>query len=289
MCAEKQRVWWCRDRGLSLDHTLIMGILNVTPDSFSDGGRYLQIDRAVEQGLRLIEEGADLLDIGGESTRPGSMPVDEKEEARRVVPVLRELSRQTSVPLSVDTYKSGIARQALAEGACVVNDISGLTFDPRMAEVIAQAQAGLVIMHMKGTPRDMQLEPFYTDVVREVRAFLRSRKEAALAAGIPENRIVVDPGIGFGKRQQDNLTLLCRLDQLNLGSPILVGPSRKSFIGAILNLPPEERLHGTAAAVTAAVLQGADVVRVHDVKEMKQAVAVAEALRRCRDGLSQAG
>lgn len=282
-------MWWCRDRGLSLDHTLIMGILNVTPDSFSDGGRYLQIDRAVEQGLRLIEEGADILDIGGESTRPGSLPVDEKEEARRVVPVIRELCRRTAVPLSVDTYKSGIARQALAEGACVVNDISGLTFDPRMAEVIAQVQAGLVIMHMKGRPRDMQLEPYYADVVQEVRTFLHSQKQAALAAGILENRIVVDPGIGFGKRQQDNLTLLCRLDQLNLGSPILVGPSRKSFIGAILNLPPEERLHGTAAAVTAAVLQGADIVRVHDVKEMKQAVAVAEALRRCRDGLSQAG
>lgn len=289
MCAEATKTWRCRDRGLSLDHTLIMGILNVTPDSFSDGGRYLQIDRAVEQGLRLIEEGADLVDIGGESTRPGSLPVSEKEEARRVVPVIRELSRQTSVPLSVDTYKSGIARQALAEGACVVNDISGLTFDPRMAEVIAQAQAGLVIMHMKGRPRDMQLEPYYTDVVQEVRAFLLDQKQSALAAGILEDRIVVDPGIGFGKRQQDNLTLLCRLDQLHLGSPILVGPSRKSFIGAILNLPPEERLQGTAAAVTAAVLHGADVVRVHDVKEMKQAVAVAEALRRCRDGLSQSG
>ncbi|NLP12579.1 dihydropteroate synthase [bacterium] len=289
MCADETKKWWCRDRGLSLDHTLIMGILNVTPDSFSDGGRYLQIDRAVAQGLRLLEEGADILDIGGESTRPGSLPVDEREEARRVIPVIRELSRRTAVPLSIDTYKSEIARQALDQGACVVNDISGLTFDPRMAEVIAQAQAGLVIMHMKGRPRDMQLEPFYVDVVQEVRAFLRNQKEAALAAGILENRIVVDPGIGFGKRQQDNLTLLCRLDQLNLGSPILVGPSRKSFIGAILNLPPEERLHGTAAAVTAAVLQGADLVRVHDVKEMKQTVAVAEALRRYRDGLSQAG
>jgi len=288
MCADEPKKWWCRDHALTLDHTLIMGILNVTPDSFSDGGRYLQIDRAVEQGLRLIEEGADLLDIGGESTRPGSLPVDEKEEARRVLPVIRELSRRTAVPLSVDTYKSSIALQALTEGACVVNDISGLTFDPRMAKVIAQAQAGVVIMHMKGRPRDMQVEPFYVDVVKEVRAFLRSQKEAALAAGIPENRIVVDPGIGFGKRQQDNLTLLCRLDQLDLGSPILVGPSRKSFIGAILNLPPEERLHGTAAAVTAAVLQGADIVRVHDVKEMKQAVAVAEALRHCRVGLSQA-
>jgi len=288
MCAEETKKWWCRDRGLSLDHTLIMGILNVTPDSFSDGGRYLQIDLAVEQGLRLIEEGADLLDIGGESTRPGSLPVNETEEARRVLPVIRELSRQTAVPLSVDTYKSGIARQALAEGVCVVNDISGLTFDPRMAEVVAQAQAGLVIMHMRGTPRDMQRQPHYTDVVQEVGAFLRRQKEAALATGILEDRIVVDPGIGFGKRQQDNLTLLCRLDQLNLGSPILVGPSRKSFIGAILNLPPEERLYGTAAAVTAAVLQGVDIVRVHDVKEMKQAVAVAEALRHCRVGLSQA-
>jgi len=272
--------WQCRDLRLGLHRTLIMGILNVTPDSFYDGGRYADVEQAVASGLRMIEEGADILDIGGESTRPGARPASAPEELDRILPVVSALRRQSSVPLSVDTYKAAVARQALAEGACIVNDISGLTFDQEMAAVVADAGAGLVIMHIKGRPLDMQRDPHYHELMAEIKEFLLLQKAYALSAGLAEAQIVVDPGLGFGKRLEDNYTILRELRQLQIGSPILIGPSRKSFIGKTLDLAVTERLEGTAAAVTAAVLNGAAIVRVHDVAAMKRVALVADAIRR---------
>jgi dihydropteroate synthase len=261
--------------------TLIMGILNVTPDSFSDGGRYTTVEAAVAHAQRLVAEGADILDIGGESTRPGADPVPLEEELRRVLPVVRAVRRALpEVCLSVDTYKARVAAEALEAGADLINDVSALRFDPEMARVVAQAGVPVVLMHMKGTPKTMQQNPTYQDVVREIVAFLRERIEFAVAQGIARERILVDPGIGFGKRPEHNTEILRRLGELReLGRPILLGTSRKSFLGALTKRPVEERLEETIASVVVGVLHGADIVRVHDVAPLKPALAVADAVR----------
>jgi dihydropteroate synthase len=255
-------------------------VLNVTPDSFSDGGRFLDPDAAVEQALRLASEGADLIDVGGESTRPGAPEVTEEEELRRVLPVLTRLARaRFPVPISIDTSKAGVARAALDAGALLVNDVRGLA-DPAMARVVAEAGAPVVLMHMRGTPRDMRERARYQDLLGEVRVELQAAMDRAVEAGVLEDRILLDPGIGFAKTAEQSVEVLGRLPELlSLGRPLLVGPSRKSFIGAITGAPPEERLAGTLAAVTAAVLGGAAFIRVHDVGPSRQAVRVAAALR----------
>lgn len=259
--------------------THLMGVLNVTPDSFSDGGHFFDQDRAVERGEQMVTDGADFIDVGGESTRPGSDPVPLDEELRRVIPVIRRLTKRLPVPVSIDTYKPEVARAALDEGASIVNDITALTSSPEMGELIADRKASVILMHMQGTPRTMQKNPTYDDVVDDVISFLRSRIRIARDLGI--RQVVADPGIGFGKTLEHNLELLKRLDEFgNLDVPVLIGVSRKSFLGAILDLPAAERIEGTAAAVTASILKGASVIRVHDVKEMKRVALVADALRR---------
>lgn len=255
-----------------------MGVINVTPDSFSDGGRFLRVENAVEHGLSLVEEGADLLDVGGESTRPGADPVGVEEELGRVAPVVRELARRVEIPISIDTYKPEVAAACLALGASLVNDITGLE-DPDMVRVAQEHDAGVVVMHMRGRPKTMQRDVAYTDVVREVCAFLAERAGRALGAGL--DPVIVDPGIGFGKTAAHNFELLRRLPELcELGFPVLVGPSRKSFLGSLSGaLPPSERLEGTLAAVSVAVMQGARIVRVHDVRAARRAVDVVDAIR----------
>ncbi len=253
-------------RTLQLDVPHIMGILNVTPDSFSDGGRYLERERAVEHALEMVEQGAEIIDVGGESTRPGSEPVSVEEEMRRVVPVIEAIRKHSSVLISVDTYKSRVAEAALQAGADWVNDISGATFDQKMVEVVVQAGCPLIVMHIKGTPRDMQKNPFYHDVVEEVYRFLEERINTLQKQGVQQ--IMLDPGIGFGKRVTDNLQLLRDLKDFTfLERPILVGTSRKSFIGKILGRDTDERLAGSLATQIVAVQNGAHVVRVHDVRE----------------------
>jgi len=258
--------------------THIMGIVNVTPDSFSDGGRYFDIDSAIGRAEQLVTDGADILDIGGESTRPGADALPLDEEIRRVVPVIEGLASRIDVPISIDTYKAPVARAALNAGATIVNDITGLTADPEMVSVITEHNATVVVMHMAGTPKTMQMNPSYQDVVREVCEFLQGQAALAERAGVKQ--IIVDPGIGFGKNLEHNLELMRNLKSATpVGFPILVGPSRKSFIGKILDLGVDERLEGTAAAVAACIIRGAHIVRVHDVKEMKRVALVADALR----------
>lgn len=271
-----------RDRALDLSsRTWVMGILNVTPDSFSDGGRFLDSKEAVLHGVKMVDEGADILDIGGESTRPGSDPVPPEEELNRVLPVIAGLAERVKVPLSIDTTKSFVAQKAQEAGAAIVNDTSGLQDDPRMASVTAAHGSAVVLMHRKGAPRVMQADPQYYDLMGEIISFLRQSIRQAEEAGVGADQIAIDPGIGFGKTLEHNLYLLKHLEEFSvLGKPIVVGPSRKSFLGRILNLPAEERLEGTAAAVAAAVLNGAALVRVHDVKEMVRVVRVADAIRR---------
>jgi dihydropteroate synthase len=257
-----------------------MGVLNVTPDSFFDGGRFLDPGAAVEQALRLAEEGADLLDVGGESTRPGGAPVPAEEERRRVLPVLERLAaRGFAVPVSVDTSKPEVARAAVAAGAALVNDVRGLA-DPEMARAVADAGVPVVIMHMRGTPADMQSRASYRDVVAEVKAELAAALARAAAAGVPAERTILDPGIGFAKTADHSLRLLSRLGDLGtLGRPLLVGPSRKSFIGHVTGAPVGDRVPGTLAAVAAAVLGGAAFLRVHDVAATRQAARLAAAIR----------
>lgn len=258
--------------------TYLMGVLNVTPDSFSDGGRFFEFEKAVAHGREMVNHGADFIDVGGESTRPGSEPLSEDDEKRRVVPVIKRLVEETTVPISIDTYKGAVADAALAAGATIVNDISGLTFDPNILKVVAHHRATVIIMHIKGTPKTMQENPVYADVVGEISDFLRIQARKAKEAGVEQ--IVVDPGIGFGKNLEHNLELIKRLAEFkNLEYPLLVGPSRKSFIGKLLDLPADQRLEGTAAAVTACILNGANIVRVHDVKEMKRVATIADALK----------
>jgi dihydropteroate synthase len=258
--------------------THVMGILNVTPDSFSDGGRYLDVEQAIEHGKKLSEEGADFIDVGGESTRPGSESVSIEEEIRRVIPVIESLVKIISIPISIDTYKSDVAEAALLAGAVIINDISAMTFDAKMASVAAKHNASVVLMHIKGTPKTMQQNPGYANVTEDVKIFLQQRVEETMKAGIEQ--IIIDPGIGFGKMFEHNIKLLKELKTFtSLGFPLLVGVSRKSFLGAILNLPPSERMEGTAAAVTASILNGANIIRVHDVKEMNRVAMVSDALK----------
>lgn len=258
----------------------IVGIVNVTPDSFSDGGQCLDPDAAADHGHRLVDEGADILDVGGESTRPGSEPVAEDEERRRVLPVVERLAATVDRPISIDTRRARVAREAVAAGASIINDVTGLQGDPDMARTVAEAGAGLVIMHMQGEPRSMQQNPHYENVMADICRFLRQAMAVARDAGVAEEAILVDPGIGFGKTVEHNLTILARLDELRtLGRPVLVGPSRKRFLGALTGVEtPAERTFSTAAACVMAVAAGALVVRVHDVQEVRQALAVAYAV-----------
>jgi len=262
--------------------TLVMGVLNVTPDSFSDGGLFFGVSSAVDHALRMVEDGADIIDIGGESTRPGSDPVSAEDELRRVVPVIRALAGRIDTPISIDTYKSAVARAAIEEGAQIVNDVSGLRFDRSMAEVVAGSEVAVVLMHMRGTPKSMQMAPSYLNLVAEVKEYLAQGIEAAGRAGISEDRMIIDPGIGFGKTFAHNLEIIRRLGEFrSLGKPILVGPSRKAFIGKYLgDVPVEERLEGTAAAVAISIFNGASIVRVHDVKEMGRVACIADAILR---------
>ena len=256
----------------------IMGILNTTPDSFSDGGDYLTPTAAVERALAMIEEGADIIDIGGQSSRPGSEPVTEDEELRRVMPVIERLVDEWDGPLSIDTYRARVADEALKAGASIVNDITAFTAEPRIGRVTADAGAAAVLMHMQGTPLAMQENPSYGDLMGEVAFFLEAAIERATSAGVGDDQIAVDPGIGFGKTTEHNLAILKRLPELAvLGKPILVGPSRKSFIGNVLDLPVGERLEGTLATAAYAVAQGARIIRVHDVRPTARAVRMVEA------------
>jgi dihydropteroate synthase len=260
---------------------LVMGILNVTPDSFSDGGRYADASRAAARALELQAEGADIIDVGGESTRPGSQPVAADEESRRVVPVIAEIAAQMDVPVSVDTQKAAVAEAALDAGAEMINDVSALRSDLTMAGLAARRGVPVILMHMQGTPRTMQESPTYDDVVTDVAAWLRERVRHALAAGIRPERIIVDPGFGFGKTVGHNMELLRRLHELHeLGHPLLVGTSRKSTLGALLDAEVDERLHATLATVAAAVLAGCQIVRCHDVRPAVEVVKVCEAIRR---------
>ncbi len=268
----------CGSQTLDLTTPVVMGILNVTPDSFSDGGRFAAADRALRHAFEMIEAGAGIIDIGGESTRPGAADVDAEEEIRRVIPIVAELARRTSVPISVDTSKPAVIRAALDAGASLINDVRALR-EPGALEAVAASDAAVCLMHMQGEPRSMQQDPHYVDVVTEVRDFLRDRMHACQSAGIDAERVVLDPGIGFGKRLPHNLALLARLPVLNaLGRPILIGVSRKSMFRDLLNRPLEQRLAGGLAVATAAVLAGAKIMRVHDVAETADAVKVAAAL-----------
>jgi dihydropteroate synthase len=270
-----ERVFDCSER------TLVVGILNVTPDSFSDGGRFLDRATAVAHATRMVEDGADILDVGGESTRPGSTPVSADEELERVHPVIQRLAElHPAVPISIDTRKANVAAEALDAGATIVNDVSGGA-DPAMFDVVRDREAAVVLMHMRGDPTTMQEAPHYDDVVGEVHEYLRQRIEAAELAGIDPERIAIDPGIGFGKNLDHNLELMHGVDALlDLGRPVLVGPSRKKFIGTILDLPVEERVEGTVGAVVWMVARGAHLVRVHDVKEVVRAIRVSDSIAR---------
>ena len=265
------------------ERTLVMGVLNVTPDSFSDGGQFFSLDRALAHADQMIAEGADIIDVGGESTRPGSEFVSEEEELDRVIPVIERLAASASIPISIDTTKSSVARAALQAGAEIVNDISGLRFDPAIAAEAARAKAGLVLMHSRGTPKTMQTLPPVEDIMTEVINGLRESVAIATQHGVMFESIAIDPGIGFGKTAEQNLELIAKLDQLvsqfpNL--PFMIGTSRKGFIGKLLDdAPAEERHHGTIATVVASVLKGAHILRVHDVKAAVEAVKVADAIR----------
>ena len=278
------RQWRIARRSLSYgERTLVMGILNVTPDSFSDGGQFLSLDRAVAQAEQMIAEGADLIDVGGESTRPGSEFVSEQQEINRVIPVIGRLSSNPSIPISIDTTKSSVARAALQAGAEIVNDISGLRFDVAIADEVARAGAGLVLMHSRGTPKDMQQLPPAEDIMSEVVSGLRESIRVANQYGVANENIAIDPGIGFGKTVAQNLELIAKLDQILAafeGFPIMIGTSRKSFIGKLLNdAPADQRLSGSLATAVASVMNGANIVRVHDVKSAVEAVRVADAIR----------
>ncbi|MGB2843730.1 MAG: dihydropteroate synthase [Candidatus Aminicenantaceae bacterium] len=259
--------------------TWIMGVINVTPDSFSDEGLYLDREKAVERGLELAEEGSDIIDIGGESTRPGSEPIPLDEELRRVIPVISELRKRIDTLISIDTTKSKVANAALDAGADIINDISSFQSDPNMFPLAAQKGAPIILMHIKGIPKTMQANPYYENVLVEVKSFLEERFTTAIASGIKKEKIIIDPGIGFGKRLQDNLALINNLQILeDLDRPILIGVSRKSFIGKILNTSPQERLEGTIASAVLSIVHGANILRVHDVASVKRAVLVAEAI-----------
>lgn len=266
--------WHLRDRTLAAERRpLLMGIVNVTPDSFSDGGRFLDAEAAVAHAEQLVEQGADLLDVGGESTRPGSEPISLEEELRRVLPVVEALAGRVHVPLSIDTSKAEVARQAMQAGAAIINDVTALCGDPRMVEVAAEFDAGIVAMHMQGRPRTMQENPAYTDVVEEIFAFLRGRLDALARHGIDPSRVVVDPGIGFGKTLEHNLDLLHRVERFgDLGRPVCIGHSRKKIIGSLTGRPVQDRLYGTIGAALALCRKGVAILRVHDVGAVREAL-----------------
>jgi dihydropteroate synthase len=273
----------CRGNILDLgSRTHVMGILNVTPDSFSDGGLYDDAAKAFVRAREMAAAGADIIDIGGESTRPGAEPLSEEEELRRIIPIIEHLAAELDMPISVDTYKATVAKKALQAGASIVNDISGLRFSPDMAKIAADYDAAVVIMHIKGTPRDMQQNPVYDDVVVDVMSYLEEGIAIAMKAGVDREKILIDPGIGFGKTLEHNLTLLNRLDEFrSLGRPLVLGTSRKKFIGAILGIPvPEQRVDGTAPTLALGIQRGARVVRVHDVARMAQVVRMTDAVLR---------
>lgn len=272
--------WITSRRTLSLERPLIMGILNLTPDSFSDGGRFVDPAQAIEHALKMEAEGADIIDIGGETSKPGAPPVPAAEEAARIIPVMERLVRELRCPLSVDTWKSAVADRALSAGAEIINDISGFNFDPQMADVVARHGAAAVLMHTRGKPDEMQQNTDYSDLMTEVIGGLRNSVSQALAAGVQRERIAIDPGIGFGKDLSGNLEILRRLRELtSLGLPVLVGTSRKSFIGKILaRQEAAERTFGTAATVALSIANGAQILRVHDVREMRDVADMAHAI-----------
>ncbi len=259
--------------------TLIMGVLNVTPDSFSDGGRYFSREQAIKQALELVADGADIIDIGGESTRPYAEKVTLTQEIERVIPLIEELSRIINVPISIDTYKAKVAEAAVKAGASIINDISALRFDPEMVSVVKASGIPLIIMHMKGTPGNMQDNPVYNDLMGEIISFFHDAIEGAVKNGIPKDMIILDPGIGFGKSFDHNLMIIRNLKKLeDIGLPVLLGSSRKAFIGKILGKTPEERDTGTMATVAAGILNGAHIVRVHNVKMAKETVSIIDSI-----------
>ena len=269
---------WCTNQD---QETLIMGIVNVTPDSFSDGGQYFSIDSAVIHAMQLIQDGADILDIGGESTRPGASIISVEEELNRILPVINSIrNKDETIPISIDTTKSVVAKRAIEAGADIVNDISGFMNDKNMPSVVGSLGVPVILMHMKGTPDTMQNNPQYDDIIGEISAFFINQINVAKMAGVKTEYIILDPGIGFGKTVNHNFTLIQKLNKFcELGYPVLIGPSRKAFIGITLDLPPKDRVEGTAAAVSAGILNGARIVRVHDVKEMKRVVTITEKIR----------
>lgn len=269
--------------------TYVMGILNVTPDSFFDGGKYFSLYDAVNHALRMQNEGADIIDIGGQSTRPGAKEISVEEEKKRVIPVIEKLIRKIKIPISIDTYRSEIAKEALKLGAKMVNDVTALRGDKKLAQIISHYNVPICLMHMKGEPKNMQENPSYKDVVKEISNFLKERSDFAISCGIKKDKIIIDPGLGFGKRTgkgiEDNCEILRRLSEFkNLGYPIMIGPSRKTFIGNVcgkdVQLPVNERLEGSLAAACIAVLNGADIVRVHDVKETRRCLDLIDSIIR---------
>ena len=258
-------------------HTLIMGILNVTPDSFSDGGKFKSHDQAIGHAVKMIKEGANIIDIGGESTRPGAKAVQLEEELMRIIPIIEAIRLKSDCLISIDTYKSKVAKAALDAGADMVNDISGLTFDHNMASLVAERNVPVIIMHIKGKPGDMQKNPNYDNLIKEIKAFFEVQIAIAKKAGIDSGNIILDPGIGFGKRLEDNFEIIRELGQIStMGYPVLLGPSRKSFIGFTLDLPVEERIEGTLASITAGVINGARIVRVHDIRATRRTLTITE-------------
>ncbi len=261
--------------------TYVMGILNRAPDSFYDGGRFLEKQAAVSQVYKMVDEGADIIDIGGQSTRPGSNPVSREEELERVIPIIEEVANNIDVPISIDTYKHVVAEEAIKKGASIVNDITGLKADPGMAGVIAEYNAGVVLMHIKGMPKNMQDNPHYENLIEEIIEYLRDSIKIGTDAGISPDKMIIDPGIGFGKTPEHNLSIIKRLGEFKvLDKPILIGVSRKSFIGTVLNANLDGRLFGTAAACAISIAGGANIIRVHDVKEMKEIARMTDAILR---------
>ncbi len=264
------------------EKSFVMGILNITEDSFSDGGKYINADKAIERAIKMVEDGADILDIGAESTRPGAIPVSEEEELERIVPIVEKLSKLVKVPISIDTYKSEVAKYSLRAGADIINDITGLKGESTMAEVVSDNDAYVIIMHMQGTPQTMQSNPEYQDVVSDICLDLKESFSIAEIAGIKKEKVIIDPGIGFGKSTNHNLEIIKRVGEFKIfGAPILIGASRKSMIGNVLNLPVNERVEGSLAVAASSVMNGASIIRVHDVKETKRTLIMIDSIKNC--------
>ena len=260
---------------------LIMGVLNITPDSFSDGGKYSSVNSIVDYAINMIEEGADIIDIGGESTRPGAKPISTDEELIRIVPAIKAIRKETDITISIDTYKSNTAERSLDIGADMINDITGLTRDPLMAGLVARKKSPIVLMHIKGTPYNMQKKIIYNDLITEITSYFNTQVSFALDSGVLRKNIILDPGIGFGKSVENNFEIISKLNEFSkLGFPVLIGPSRKSFIGSTLNLPVNQRLEGTLTAVISGIINGANIVRVHDIKSVKRSLLILEKIRK---------